>query len=623
MSRNKHRHNYGGKTRQTMAEKAVEREVRDANNGILDGSEEQLMRDIARLKEQDEEQKSFKLEDPRWYVLDTNLILSCVDVLYDPKDELWREPLQFKPNLDNAHLIIPYLVLEELGHMKSESTPRAVVARTALNRLMKFFQNSGRSIDDIINLKEPVRTGWYTQTISILPLHKDFYKCLPWVPATNDNDGWIAVTALAATMLKEGLPVDGSISITERNNAGKDVVLVTNDKQLIAKADLIGVRAKRYSFKEYEPFSGCRHLTVPAKMFAQYFHDEKLSNEDFREYMPNELPLVANEYVIMEPEDGEYPNGYFYTGIKYLNVARYIKGNDALFPLRFAKYEGNEAANAEMAAYYDALNDPSIDVIITTGDAGTGKTFTAVVHAIHEVKAGKFRRIVVIPSQSAKNPLGALPGGEEKKIEPIVSFCKDAIENYLESLPEFQRKRKELRRFGDVNREYEDDEPQSYKEKPRKKKDSKVDFYPSKEDKKEMRGDSENKVSYNQYLARERDAIFERYFTCIPYEMAQGRTFDDAIVILDEFQRVQVDDARTLITRPGKGSKLIVSGDLKQIRDSTPEKRFKNGLNFTSVSYYDEPSAAFVHLTQNMRGGIAATAVKNQEKACRHLGIMF
>ena len=68
----------------------------------------------------DEALESWMSEDNRkWYVLDTNLILSCVDILYDATDKTWRQPLNFRPALDNAHLIIPDIVCEELNQENS------------------------------------------------------------------------------------------------------------------------------------------------------------------------------------------------------------------------------------------------------------------------------------------------------------------------------------------------------------------------------------------------------------------------------------------------------------------------------------------------------------------------
>lgn len=617
MSKRKRR--WEAKSRQDKEERAINRELADANRGIVGDTNEQIAKE---LEEEAKNQKtrSSQTEKPRIYVLDTNVILSCVDILYDKDDELWREPLEFKPNLDNSTLIIPEIVFNELDHInKTDRSINGIIAGKAIGRLMKFFQNSGRNVGDITDMKTLVSTGWHNQKISILPLEKDFRKYLPIAPNEQDNDGWIIVTALKATLLHEGVTDFGTMNFAERNNLSREVSLLTNDRQMISKADLYGVHTKRYSFKKRPAFTGCRELTVPAKMFNQFFHDESLSQEDFLAYLPDEEPLADNEFVIMHPEGDKYPNQYFTVGLPCLNVARFNKSNNALWMLRSMKYEGETPVNAGIGAYYDALNDDKIKQIVVTGKAGTGKTYSAIVHGIKAVKKGKYRRIIVIPSQSAKNPLGSLPGKEAEKMEPMVAFVKDAIENWLESTPEFQKKRDELRRFGD--RDVERDPEESYDhEKPRKKKkDSSGDFFPSKEDKKQF--ENESKMTYNDFLKARVKYIYDRYFEALPYEMAQGRTFDDSIIILDEFQRTSVDDSATLLTRVGKNSKLIVSGDVDQIHDSTPEKRMRNGLTRAAILFFDKDSSAFIHLTENLRSDTAAIATEDNREALMRLGL--
>jgi phosphate starvation-inducible protein PhoH and related proteins len=50
-----------------------------------------------------------------------------------------------------------------------------------------------------------------------------------------------------------------------------------------------------------------------------------------------------------------------------------------------------------------------------------------------------------------------------------------------------------------------------------------------------------------------------------PLAYARGTTLDNAIIIADEMQNVSLDNARTLITRIGKESKLILLGDTNQV----------------------------------------------------------
>lgn len=50
----------------------------------------------------------------------------------------------------------------------------------------------------------------------------------------------------------------------------------------------------------------------------------------------------------------------------------------------------------------------------------------------------------------------------------------------------------------------------------------------------------------------------------VPLEYIRGRSFENSIVIIDEFQNTTEDDAYTIITRLGEGSKIFCLGDVTQ-----------------------------------------------------------
>ncbi|MBQ1780221.1 MAG: PhoH family protein [Bacteroidales bacterium] len=640
----------GSKNRREREERLNRRELMDANRGVF---EDEQITDNYASEEIDSSKVIWMSDDKRkWYVLDTNLILSCVDVIYDADDENWRPPRNFRPSLDNAHIIIPEVVIDELNHIKDSRTVNQAIARKALRRLKKIIPNSERTLDEIMNLKQPIPTGWKQQRISILPLHWDFTNTLPWVPEDDDNDGWIAVTALAATMIRDGLPVDGSVpeeEILKRSNRRKNVMLLTNDNALVVRADHYGVRAKSYSFDPQPVFTGLRELTVPAEMFRQFDSEGRLSREDFERYLPHEAPLVANEYIAMTPESDEYPRGYLAALVPFANVARYHRENGLLLPMRFMKKENALAPNTGIATYFDAMNDYSIKVIVVTGKAGTGKTFQIVRHSIEAVRKGLYSRAVLIVNPD--NGVGYLPGSQERKLEPMIAFCKDAIRSYLAETPEFKRRRENLRKHGDKN-EFDDAEPHGpakkiTKEMAKARKKCRMaidefddDFYGEFDD--ESLAKKQKKVkkaagsgsgtsakpgaggrkSYAKLLDEQVDYLYERYFTAIPYKQAQGRTFEDAIVIVDEAQRIIIDEMETFITRPGKNSLLVVCGDVNQIRYNSPEKRIKNGLIFTRRIYFDWDGCANIHLTDNMRNEAADIANRNYEKVIEEIGAL-
>lgn len=645
MSRGKYgRHKYS-KTRRDYEEEEQKREIANAKRALIDvlPREEVQESELPALQNND-----WVNDDKRkWYIVDTNLILSCVDVIYDATDPNWRPPLDFRPSLDNAHIIIPKTVFDELNHIKDGFTVNRSIARKAFNRLKRFFPNSERTMREIMTLSQPVRTGWKNQTISILPLHREFRWSLPWVPNENDNDGWIAVTALAATMIRDGLPVDGTLSTNEilrRSNSRRDVVLLTNDNPLLIDADEYGVRSKPYSFKQRPPFTGMRELTVPAEMFAKFYHDGKLTRSEFEDYMPSEAPLVANEYIVMTPKDDVYPRSYFTASTPFMNIARYHKADQTLRPMRHMKHEGEIPPNAGIATYYDAMNDDSIHVAVVTGKAGTGKTFQIVRHAIKALHEGRYAMVVLIVNPD--NGVGYLPGDQDKKLEPMIAFCKDAIRSYLAQTPEFKKKRENLRKFGDgfdAEQSFGHDSVGMRKQKRKRRRkrtnqneqselenywymqEGELSNYGENDTMKATNNNSNkdgngSQKTYYELLEEQVDYIYKRYFMAIPYKQAQGRCFEDSIIIIDEAQRIIIDEMETFITRLGRNSFLVACGDVNQIRFNSPEKRIKNGLIFTRKIYYDWDGCANIHLTDNMRHEAADIANQNYERVIEEIG---
>lgn len=85
------------------------------------------------------------------------------------------------------------------------------------------------------------------------------------------------------------------------------------------------------------------------------------------------------------------------------------------------------------------------------------------------------------------------------------------------------------------------------------------------------------KEKFSPYLAALIDVLTKRYgngyyetqlsnknIEFVPLEYIRGRSFDDAVVIIDEFQNTTEDDAYTIMTRLGEGSKMICLGDHTQ-----------------------------------------------------------
>ena len=72
------------------------------------------------------------------------------------------------------------------------------------------------------------------------------------------------------------------------------------------------------------------------------------------------------------------------------------------------------------------------DLVFSTGPAGTGKTYVAVVHAVSKLKNGDIRKIILTrPAVEAGENLGFLPGDLKEKIDPYLRPLYDALYEVL------------------------------------------------------------------------------------------------------------------------------------------------------------------------------------------------
>lgn len=78
------------------------------------------------------------------------------------------------------------------------------------------------------------------------------------------------------------------------------------------------------------------------------------------------------------------------------------------------------------ARYQEALDE--YDLTVSTGPAGTGKTFLAIHHGLRLLEAGEIQRLVITrPAVEAEEKLGFLPGTVDEKMAPYLTPMLDAV----------------------------------------------------------------------------------------------------------------------------------------------------------------------------------------------------
>jgi len=92
-----------------------------------------------------------------------------------------------------------------------------------------------------------------------------------------------------------------------------------------------------------------------------------------------------------------------------------------------------------------------------------------------------------------------------------------------------------------------------------------------------------------------------------PITYMRGRTFNNAYIIVDEAQNASIHELKTIITRVGQDSKIVLLGDVDQI-DTPYIDRNSNGLSIVREKMKKEKLTAHVTLARGERSELASVA---------------
>ncbi len=533
------------------------------------------------------------------YVIDTNVLIDYIDIIPSP-DGVQAKLEEATADLSEAHLIIPTVVIRELSNFKKEKSERGKAARQALGRIYKLVVGSQYTMDEVYNLQAGISLSAGKQTLSVLPVHKNFTDALPYHPSDADMDGQIILTALSVAMIDAGLPVNGGASAQDvLKLKPENVILLTNDKGLAIRARERGLKTERYGYKYPDPYTGRRNVVVPKELFLEFYNTQSISREEFERALSDERKLVANEFIVMElADEADYPRDFNPRNTRWFeHIGRYNTEEDAIVRLRFAPNFPLRLKNAGQAMYAEALMDPSIAAVVCSGPAGCGKTYMSTIYGYEACKNGDFIGVTTVPCESHSS-IGALPGDLDEKMDPAVQPLKNAIRNYL--LDNDNQLNKELvllQKFGANNNGKRNDKRDDDKNKNKySRRSSRRDENYDRDN--ENDGSRPDKRSLKEKLRDRVDLIWDNWFTNVPIENARGRDFAYELAIYDEFQDQNAQQADTLIKRIGRNGKIVITGDIRQIHSAYLDHN-NNGLVYASQLLYDNPLVVQVCFTED------------------------
>jgi len=117
-----------------------------------------------------------------------------------------------------------------------------------------------------------------------------------------------------------------------------------------------------------------------------------------------------------------------------------------------------------------------------------------------------------------------------------------------------------------------------------------------------------------QYLLGTDEATLEMYMEKKTIEVEaisfiRGRSIPDSFIIIDECQNITPHEIKTIMTRVGENSKIVLTGDVEQI-DNIYINELTNGLTHAVERFKDQPIAGHITLRKGERSEVATLSAK-------------
>ena len=338
------------------------------------------------------------------------------------------------------------------------------------------------------------------------------------------------------------------------------VILVTKDIVVRIKAQMLGIDTQDFTTEQVpagkEQYMGRCEVFVSEKKFED-FKKKNISPDDV--YQVNEdgekhsVELIPNQFVILRADQSN----------RKTQLGRF--DGKKIVPLVYKKKSpyGVTPRNVGQTFLQEALMTGAEEapLVIVKGMAGTAKTFYALavgLHALLEKEEPEYRRILISrPNVQFDDDIGFLPGDESEKIAPLL---RPAIDN-LELLVD----QNETERFSD-----------------------------------------------ERSLSGKIEELFSReIISAQALNFIRGRSVTKTYLIIDEAQNLTPKQAKGIITRAGKGTKVILLGDPNQIDHPLLDER-TNGLSYASEKMKGSPLCYQITMSADEceRSALAMDAVK-------------
>lgn len=331
-----------------------------------------------------------------------------------------------------------------------------------------------------------------------------------------------------------------------QHDPSRPTVFVTMDTNLRIRADALDIHTENYENQRVNPEQldhDIVEIELDPEQIDSFFHEGNIAP-------PVDMKLAANACVLLR--DRKAPS--------HTALGRYHADKQLVLPLRVpaSGVMGLRPRNKEQTFALELLLDNSIRLVTVLGKAGTGKTLLALAAGLKRTVDDEVysRLLVSRPIIPLGRDLGYLPGSIDEKLNPWMQPIFDNLEQL------FQNGGKDSARKGEA------------------KKDGARSFT---------------------------DLLERGQLQVEPLTYIRGRSLPHQYLIVDEAQNLTPHEVKTIITRCGEGTKIVLTGDPFQI-DNPYVDSTTNGLSVAAHRFKGQAIAGHVVLSKGERSELAEVA---------------
>ena len=366
------------------------------------------------------------------------------------------------------------------------------------------------------------------------------------------------------------IPANMGIDITDNrilavahalHNEGKRTIFITKDINARVKGDALGVEVEDFEAGRVDTdwlYTGHADVSVPGELIDELYDERQLPLEKVQPHLTTTreggeqlaMPIFTNQFLLIRDQADDSHTG----------LARLLGDTGHLIPIAGPRRPifGIMARNVQQTMALDLLLDDDIRLVTMLGSAGSGKTLLALAAGMHKVfKEERYEKLLAArPIMPLGRDIGYLPGDKDEKLEMWMQPIFDNLAYLLST-----------------------------------------------------RGSHLDHAESHTTEQRIKQLVSGGKLVLEALTYIRGRSIPHQFMIVDEVQNLTPHEVKTIVSRVGDGTKIVLTGDINQI-DNPYLDASSNGLTHLIERMKGQAMCGHVSLLKTERSSLASLAAE-------------